>query len=67
MSSTQQQFRDKISKFMTRHNMDRTRFGLLAMNDPMFVFDLDKGRSPSMKTSDRVLAFMASYRKRRRA
>ena len=31
------------------------------MGDPSLVRRIDRGRSPSLRTADRVLAFMAAY------
>jgi hypothetical protein len=38
--------------------MSATAFGTLSLNDPKFVSDLYKGRTPSLSTLDRVRAFM---------
>jgi len=51
-----------IDDFLTRNSMSEKAFGLAAMNDHHFVRDLrEKGRSPSLRTVDRVNKFMAEY------
>ncbi len=48
----------RIRAFLQQHDMTPSVFGKAALNDPGFVFDLERGRSPSLKTVDRVEAFM---------
>jgi hypothetical protein len=54
-------FKAEVEVFLIRHDMKPAAFGALALKDPKFVFDLRKGRSPSMKTIDRVRRFMADH------
>lgn len=35
-----------------------TAFGTLSLNDPKFISDLHKGRTPSLSTMDKVKAYM---------
>lgn len=58
MSSSHEQFLGEIEAFLRDRKMDATAFGRGALNDPGFIFDLRTGRSPSLKTIDRVRAFM---------
>ncbi len=51
----------KIDEFMRQTKMPQTRFGRLAVNDPQFVFDLRRGRTPRPKTEQRVEHFMNTY------
>ena len=61
MSATEDQFRAEITKFLSVNRWTKTRFGRTAMNDPNFVFRLYKGRGVSVRTVDRVRAFMDRY------
>lgn len=54
-----EQFLAEVDAFLSRTGMDPTRFGRQALNDPNFVFSVRKGRSPSLRTIDRVRQFMA--------
>ena len=44
-----------------RYGLKPTTFGLWAMNDSRFVFDLRNGRSCSLATVGRVRRFMDEY------
>lgn len=56
-------FIDDIAAFITAHELSERRFGELALNDTKFVSDLrNKDRSPSLKTVEKVNAFMLTYR-----
>ena len=46
---------------MERHKLTPTTFGLWAMNDSRFVFDVRNGRECFGKTIRRVFHFMADY------
>lgn len=52
----------KIDAFLRQTQMPQTRFGRLATNDPQFVFDLRRGRTPRASTEQRVEHFMNNYR-----
>lgn len=54
-------FQLQIEDFMRRHSLTPTTFGLWAMNDSRFVFDLKHGRSCSLATVNRVCEFMERY------
>jgi hypothetical protein len=54
-------FLQRIEQFMTQHGITPTTFGLWAMNDSRFVFDIRSGRQCLGKTMRRVYAFMAMY------
>lgn len=54
-----------IEEFIARHGMSRSTFGLWAMNDSRFVFDLREGRACMGKTMRRVMLFMKDYDARR--
>jgi hypothetical protein len=48
----------EIDAFRARNGVSATAFGTLSLNDPKFVSDLHKGRTPSLSTMDKVKAFM---------
>jgi hypothetical protein len=55
------ELKKRINKFMRRWRMAPGTFGRLALKDQNFVPDLEKGRSPTMRTVTRVEKFMESY------
>jgi hypothetical protein len=55
----QDDFRAEIEAFLERHDMKPAVFGQQALHDPKFVFDLRKGRSPSIRTIAKERAWMA--------
>ena len=59
---TDEQLLAKIREFLAETGMKPTRFGRDATRESGLVASLESGRSPSLKTANRVLAFMASYR-----
>ncbi len=55
-------FRTEIEAFLTKSGMSATRLGKEAVGDPRLVFDLrKKGRAPSARLMDEVIAFMAEH------
>ncbi|MDE0047155.1 MAG: hypothetical protein OXU19_15065 [bacterium] len=47
-----------VEAYMRRHEMSPASFGQRSLGDPCFVADLARGRSPSLRTADKVLVFM---------
>ena len=41
--------------------MSPTTLGMMAVGDPNLLRQIERGRSPSPRTADRILAFMAAY------
>lgn len=62
MGTLESAFRTEVEDFLEASDIDPTTFGREALNDPSFVFDLRKGRSPSVRTIDRVHEFMERRR-----
>ena len=58
MKTLTEQFMERVEGYLTQSGMDATSFGRDAMNDTNFIFALRKGRSPSSRTMDKVLAWM---------
>ena len=52
----------KIEKFLRCTGMPATKFGRLAAHDPRLVQDLRNGRSPRVRTEQRVEHFMNKFR-----
>ena len=61
MDTLEQQFKSRVSAFLGRTGLRPTTFGLKALGDAHLVRQLDGGRSPSLRTADRILAFIADY------
>jgi hypothetical protein len=59
----------EIEAFLAEANMKKTTFGLRALNDGTFVRRLEKGDNFTLKTVERVRAYIAANRspKRRKA
>lgn len=55
-----QTFRNRVEAFLARTGMAPSRLGDAACNDPNFVFDLRAGRSPHLRTIEKVEAYMAA-------
>lgn len=62
MSSTHDAFIAEIDAFLIKHKMTDAHFGIAAMNDHKFVSRLRSGASTTLRTADKVRAFMRSYR-----
>lgn len=61
MTATQK-FIARIEAFMKKHGMSRRRFGVEALNDPNFFYDLKAGRrTPTIETADKVDTYMDRY------
>ncbi|MEK9751603.1 MAG: hypothetical protein VW338_00105 [Rhodospirillaceae bacterium] len=58
MQSFREQFATEVEGYMERRELTPSRFGILALGDPNFVFELRKGRAVSMDVADRVRRFM---------
>tara|TARA_R110000822_G_scaffold81496_2_gene193524 strand:+ start:55 stop:252 length:198 start_codon:yes stop_codon:yes gene_type:complete len=63
MKTSQQQFQDEIEAFLTGFGFSPTVFGRDALGDPGFVFQIRAGRSPHLRTIDKVRAFMEKQEK----
>ena len=61
METLEQQFNSRVSAFLGRTGLSPTTFGMKALGDPNLMRQIDGGRSLSLRTTDRVLAFMADY------
>lgn len=57
----QESFTAEIVAFLAKHDLEPATFGRQALNDPNFVSDLRAGRSPNLRTIERVREFIDSY------
>ena len=61
MMTLEEQFRSRVGAFLERTGLGPTTFGLKAVGDRNLIGQIEGGRSPSLRTADRVLAFIAHY------
>lgn len=51
-----ERFLDTVERFIAERGITPTQFGREYASDPLFVFDLRKGREPRSATREKVLA-----------
>ena len=61
MATLEEQFNTRVSAFLGRTGLSPTTLGMQALGDPNLLRQIERGRSPSLRTADRILAFMAAY------
>lgn len=64
---TEEEFQLVVEGFLVRYDLTPTTFGLWAMGDSRFVFDLRRGRSCSLATVGKVRRFMDEYNSKQEA
>ncbi len=64
---TDEDFQLQVEAFIERHGLSPTTFGLWAMDDSRFVFDLRNGRNCFIKTVRKVQRFMSQYEAKQEA
>ena len=57
----EQEFNSRVNAFLTRTRVSPTALGLKALGDPNLIRQIRRGRSPSLRTADRLLAYIAAY------
>jgi homoserine dehydrogenase len=60
-------FRERVERAIEGSGLTPTEFGRQAVGDPTYVFYLRKGRESRKDTRDKILAFIRSLPKQRRA
>lgn len=50
------QFREQVESFIAQNRLTPTAFGKRYAADPLFVFQLRKGREPREATRDKILS-----------
>ena len=61
METLQKYFSTRVSTFLDHTGVSRTRFGRMALGDPNLMRQIDGGRSLTLRTADRVLAFISGF------
>ena len=61
METLEEYFSTRVSTFLDRTGVSRTRFGRMALGDPNLMRQIDGGRSLTLRTADRVLAFISGF------
>jgi predicted transcriptional regulator len=54
-------FLTQVEAFLVETGTKPTEFGRCAVGDASFVLNLRRGRSPTLATADKVLAYIASF------
>lgn len=53
-----EEFRVEVEAFLIDRKVEAATFGRDVLKDPNFVFDLRAGRSPNLRTIERVREYM---------
>ena len=61
MATLEELFNSRVSAFLERTDVRPTTLGMRALGDPSLLRQIGAGRSPSLRTADRVLAFIDNY------
>ncbi len=61
MQTLEDQFNTRVNAFLEETGMSPTTLGMRAVGDPNLMRQIAGGRSPSLRTADRVLAFIAGF------
>ena len=61
MQTLEEEFNGRVNAFLSRTGMGRTTLGIKAVGDANLLRQIERGRSPTLRTADRVLAYIASY------
>lgn len=62
MVTLEEQFHTQVSAFLGSTGLPPSALGMRAVGDPNLMREIERGRSPSLRTADRVLAFIAGYK-----
>ena len=61
MATLEEQFNTRVNAFLEETGMSPTTLGMRAVGDPNLLRQIGRGRSPSLRTADRVLAYIAGF------
>ena len=61
METLEGQFISRVSAFLGDSGVSPTALGMKALGDPNLMREIGRGRSPSLRTADRILAFIAEH------
>ena len=67
MQTLEEQFNARLNAFLGRTGLSPTTLGMMAVGDPNLLRQIERGRSPSLRTADRILAFIDEYDRARAA
>lgn len=59
MRTFTEQFLSRVEAFLAASGLKPSELGRQSVGDPTFVVNLRRGRSPTLATADKVLAFIA--------
>jgi hypothetical protein len=59
MRTLSEQFLSRVEAFLAASGFKPSELGRQCVGDPTFVVNLRRGRSPTLATADKVLAFIA--------
>jgi predicted transcriptional regulator len=65
MKTLTEQFLDAIEAHLERTGTKPTEFGRQVMGDPSLLLSLRRGRSPTLATADKILAFIRQHEQAR--
>lgn len=65
MKTLEQLFRSQLDAFLERTGIGLATLGRKALGDPNLLRQIARGRSPTLRTADRILEFMAAYERER--
>lgn len=60
MDTREQLFAERVIAFLRRTG-NPTRFGRNVTGDPNLIRQIERGRSPTLRTADRILTFITHY------
>ena len=58
MGTLSEQFLIRVETFLAASNLKVSEFGRQSVGDPSFVSHLRRGRTPTLATADKVLAYI---------
>ena len=61
MATLEEQFHTRVNGFLDDTGMAPTTLGMLAVGDPNLLREIERGRSLTLRTADRVVAFIDRY------
>ena len=61
MQTFEHDFKSRVSAFLGRTGLSPTAFGRMALGDPNLVRQIERGRSLTLRSADRVQAFMDAH------
>lgn len=66
MAGTRENLLLQIEDFLAASQLTASEFGKIVLNDPAFVCRLREGKDMRLSTADKITAFIAANRRKRR-